>query len=306
MARSLRASRSSRLLPLRGGRIRGESIIARTHACTSHAPMHARRTHTCMHIARGRTAQHCAMWCMPRAERSARHAQESHPRPTRAPRRSASRRFLVAWISFAIAAFMLVLASCMMLAAASNAQDGATAMRTVTVVALADIVTAAGISPMWSLHHTTQPAGLLPCSIALVNSIGNLGGFIGPVLLGSLRDRLGPMCHGAARNCTSSWGWGALPALPACHYRRCRHIGADPARSRWWQAPLQLHAATPSSPPQLASHTCASRRLAAIAGCDSAAATHSNSTRLVHGLAVSGVVRTVHMEPTGIAGAPSG
>ena len=43
----------------------------------------------------------------------------------------------------------------------------------------------------WSVHHRRQPAALAPCSIALVNSVGNLGGFAGTFVLGYLHDALG-------------------------------------------------------------------------------------------------------------------
>lgn len=36
------------------------------------------------------------------------------------------------------------------------------------------------VGPFWALHHELQPAELRAASIALVNSIGNLGGFVGP------------------------------------------------------------------------------------------------------------------------------
>ena len=95
-----------------------------------------------------------------------------------------------------------------------------------------------------------QPAVLAPCSIALVNSVGNLvmlpqlacplgdcvllvlpfsnaslvicslpfpqGGFAGPVVLGYLHDRLGPPCPMGSNTCTSSWGWGTV-IIASCY-----------------------------------------------------------------------------------------
>ena len=49
-------------------------------------------------------------------------------------------------------------------------------------------MTQAAIPTHWALHHTTQPAELRGCSIAVVNSIGNLGGFLGPFMLGAMHD----------------------------------------------------------------------------------------------------------------------
>ena len=53
---------------------------------------------------------------------------------------------------------------------------------------LADIVAQCAIPTFWSLHHASQPRHLISCSIALVNSIGNLGGFLGPSVLGAMHD----------------------------------------------------------------------------------------------------------------------
>ena len=47
------------------------------------------------------------------------------------------------------------------------------------------------VAIFWSVHHRRQPAALAPCSIALVNSVGNLGGFAGTFVLGYLHDALG-------------------------------------------------------------------------------------------------------------------
>ena len=47
-------------------------------------------------------------------------------------------------------------------------------------------------------------------SIALVNCVGNLGGFVGPFVLGWLHDALGPPCPAGTASCVAQWGWGAV------------------------------------------------------------------------------------------------
>jgi MFS transporter, ACS family, tartrate transporter len=127
-----------------------------------------------------------------------------------ADRRPAIRRFPVSWGVFACSAALLLLTGCLMLSAAGAPQDPMLAAQTVALLATADILTQAGISSFWAAHHAVQPAVLAPCSIALVNSVGNIGGFVGPVLLGSFHDRFGPACFAGAKTCTSSWAWGTV------------------------------------------------------------------------------------------------
>ena len=52
-----------------------------------------------------------------------------------------------------------------------------------------------------------QPAAIAPCSIALVNSVGNLGGFAGTFVLGYLHDALGRSDH-AGTGAPASGGIG--------------------------------------------------------------------------------------------------
>ena len=82
------------------------------------------------------------------------------------------------------------------------------------------------VGSLWALHHASQPPELRSTSISVVNSLGNLGGFIGPYLLGALRGPLGPMCptvNHTATDCVYSWGGDAatahhpLKAAAPCH-----------------------------------------------------------------------------------------
>ena len=104
--------------------------------------------------------------------------------------------------------------------------SGSGAMRThraaflVAMVALADVLCQLAIPVFWSLHNYLQPRDVQACSIAVVNSVGNLGGFAGPAALGYLHDAAedprsgwlrvrGHACGPHAAGCgTSRWGSG--------------------------------------------------------------------------------------------------
>mmetsp|Transcript_61148 Transcript_61148/g.138340 ORF Transcript_61148/g.138340 Transcript_61148/m.138340 type:complete len:568 (-) Transcript_61148:181-1884(-) len=91
----------------------------------------------------------------------------------------------------------------------------------------ADVAVQCGIPVFWSAHHEVQARVRGP-SIAFVNSVGNLGGFAGPWLLGAMHDLVGSICTdssarlpseisasaalGAAKeaSCTAQWGGGTL------------------------------------------------------------------------------------------------
>eukprot|EP00908_Phaeocystis_cordata_P004541 Transcript_14917.p2 GENE.Transcript_14917~~Transcript_14917.p2 ORF type:complete len:439 (-),score=142.24 Transcript_14917:57-1373(-) len=99
---------------------------------------------------------------------------------------------------------------------ASHARGGAAEARGFSVGALVLLILAfplgtATMGPFWALHHSAQPAPLHAVSIATINSIGNLGGFVGPYLLAALRDWLGPDCPpGREGTCVSQWAFGTI------------------------------------------------------------------------------------------------
>jgi MFS family permease len=68
----------------------------------------------------------------------------------------------------------------------------------------------AAAGPFWSLHHDKVPPEDRAISIAAVNCIGNLGGFVGPYLRGALADALGPRCPPVRHDCVGQWGWGTV------------------------------------------------------------------------------------------------
>ena len=96
-------------------------------------------------------------------------------------------------------------------------------------------VLAQSVIPLfWSLHHAAQPVALhvsiatrmtleLACkaacllvfvqaaSIAIVNSVGNCGGFVGPFLLGAVHDATGARaCVAWVARCVAQWGPGTV------------------------------------------------------------------------------------------------
>ena len=62
------------------------------------------------------------------------------------------------------------------------------------MTALAQPLGACATGPLWALHHEAQPSELRSTSISLVNALGNLGGFVGPYVLGAMKGVLGPPC----------------------------------------------------------------------------------------------------------------
>jgi len=76
-------------------------------------------------------------------------------------------------------------------------------------------VQSCGIGPLWTLHHAAQPKPLRSTSISFVNALGNLGGFVGPYMLGALKAPLGPRCAELVDGkavCVTQWG-GALALI---------------------------------------------------------------------------------------------
>ena len=58
---------------------------------------------------------------------------------------------------------------------------------------------------LWALHHRHQPAELLPISIAVINTFGQLGGLLGPYLFGLLHDS-SQACPAVTPSCPAEWG----------------------------------------------------------------------------------------------------
>ena len=62
--------------------------------------------------------------------------------------------------------------------------------------------------PVWAMPSMFLTGASAAAGIALINSMGNLGGFVGPVLIGWMKDRWGAM----------RWVWTWWAAL-------CAHVG---------------------------------------------------------------------------------
>ena len=66
---------------------------------------------------------------------------------------------------------------------------------------------------LWALVQAAQPQPLRSTTISVVNSMGNMGGFVGPYLLAALQQPLGPTaCVDGKAKCVTQWG-GAIGAV---------------------------------------------------------------------------------------------
>jgi MFS family permease len=136
-----------------------------------------------------------------------------------ADRGGAPRRFRAAWGLYGAAAALLVCAGLGM-ATVGDGTSAATGSLLVLLVAAADVLAQIAIPVFWSLHNASQNPSLRGYSIAIVNSIGNLGGFLGPFVLGVLHDATSAewACHHSSTSrvhvhsaaCPARWGFGAL------------------------------------------------------------------------------------------------
>ena len=111
--------------------------------------------------------------------------------------------------SFLVSAALLVAAGFGMLLERSN-QTTLLSPSLLLLVVGADVATQAAIPLFWAMHHATQPQSDVACSIALVNSIGNLGGFIGPSILGGMHDStaISTAICSVKGHCFAQWGAG--------------------------------------------------------------------------------------------------
>ena len=93
----------------------------------------------------------------------------------------------------------------------SHGERRAAAVAAIGVLAIGSASSLGSVGAFWALHHHHTPRELHPISIAVVNSIGNLGGFTGPYLLGFFHDRLGPPCPAdGPTDCVARFGWGIV------------------------------------------------------------------------------------------------
>ena len=125
--------------------------------------------------------------------------------------RDRDRRRRAAWGLCGGAAAMLLVAGATLVAAGSALGVGGAAA-TVGLVSAAVLAAQCAIPLFWSQHNAVTPRALVGTSIALVNSVGNLGGFVGPVILGALHDTksAASLCAPAPSGCTAQWGGGVL------------------------------------------------------------------------------------------------
>ena len=108
-------------------------------------------------------------------------------------------RLPLAWALFACCGTFMLGASTLMLVGP--------ALLIPLALLLATLCEGTSIAVFWSVHHRRQPQSLSACSIALINSFGNLGGFAGTYVLGYLHDAFAAP-HQANTTGIADWAFG--------------------------------------------------------------------------------------------------
>ena len=131
------------------------------------------------------------------------------------------RRCFYVVLLLSAAQFSLLALSGAMLLSANRAdapsQAQAMAGSSTFVIFSALVVTSPSTAgPLWALHAWTQPAQHSALSIPFVNSVGMLGGFVGPFVFGALHDRLGPPCPPDDPKCIGAVAYGFLVVGLVC------------------------------------------------------------------------------------------
>jgi ACS family tartrate transporter-like MFS transporter len=84
-------------------------------------------------------------------------------------------------------------AACLAFVWAGNAQ---TAMGVILALTIVNVGVNGAKGPLWAMPSMFLTGASAAAGIALINSMGNLGGFIGPLLIGWIRDRWGSYAGG--------------------------------------------------------------------------------------------------------------
>jgi hypothetical protein len=133
------------------------------------------------------------------------------------------RRFLTAWFGGASSCAALAASAACMLTLGTRAGPAAS-VPVIGLLMLAHVaLTCCSGAPLLALINRSTPPELLPYSWAVINSIGNIGGFVGPSLLGGLHDALpGPPCSSPSHllsptpGCLAPWGGGCAVMAALC------------------------------------------------------------------------------------------
>jgi sugar phosphate permease len=127
------------------------------------------------------------------------------------------RRYLWTWALYTASATLLVVAGLgMLLLGVNHGREKLLTARLsalfIAMISLADVLCQVAIPVFWAFHHSQQPAHLRGCSIAVVNSVGNLGGFVGPFVLGAVHDAVdaSAVCGKGRGQCMAQWGLGMV------------------------------------------------------------------------------------------------
>ena len=121
--------------------------------------------------------------------------------------KSNTRRFAAAWAGPLASSLALLAASWGMLFWRNDA--GAVAV--IGLLMLSYVLVLCSTGPFMALVNSVSPVTLLPCTVALSNALGHIGGFLGPFVLGALHGVLhGPPCRAPTHGhgCVAEWGAG--------------------------------------------------------------------------------------------------
>lgn len=115
-----------------------------------------------------------------------------------ADRGGAARRFALAFGVVLFCGSMLTLIGLALHATAQEPRDAparaVVAQLAVGGFAVQSLAATSMSGAFFALHHTAMPPTMHALSIPTINSMGLLGGFVGPYALGAMHDRLGPRC----------------------------------------------------------------------------------------------------------------
>ena len=107
---------------------------------------------------------------------------------------------------FCLAALSLLVGSAAMICGLGS---GRWSIALVAMCSLSDVAVQCGLPLFWSIHMETFKGEYAATNLAIVNAFGNIGGFIGPSMVGIVHDQVGPLC-GVGEKCAEQWGWGML------------------------------------------------------------------------------------------------
>jgi len=104
-----------------------------------------------------------------------------------------------------------------------------TAVGVILALTIANIGISGAKAPLWAMPSMFLSGAGAAAGIALINSIGNLGGFIGPYLIGWMKDRWGSYAGGLYA-VAAMLALSAVVMLVLSHQSGRRRVSAAPGK----------------------------------------------------------------------------